>query len=135
MDDKKITVLLVEPMKKPEVIETGTELKDMQDIVEGLIEVITPFEDDVAIVANEEGKIMRLPPNRALCDDDKRIVDIIHGKFFITYAPIESESFESLPKDMQEKYAEKFKYPEQFLRTKKGIIAIPMKPAREDLAR
>ena len=135
MDDKKITVLLVEPMKKPKVIEIGTELEDMQDIVAGDIEMIMPFDDDIAIIVNAENKIIGLPPNRALYDEDRQIADIIQGNFFVAYAPAESESFESLPQDKIEKYQEKFKYPEQFLRTIHGIKAIPMKPLREELAR
>lgn len=38
--------------------------------------------------------------NRAIYSDDKEILDIIAGKFFIAYAPIESESFLSMPKDL-----------------------------------
>ena len=131
MDDKKITVLLVVPMKKPKVIEIGTELEDMQDIVDGDIERIMPFDDDIAIIVNAENKIIGLPPNRALYDEDRQIADIIQGNFFVAYAPAESESFQSLPQDMIEKY----RNPEGFLRTKKGITAVPMKPLREELAR
>lgn len=136
MNDKKITVILVEPMKKPEVIEIGTDLKDMQDIVDGNIEMVMPFEDeDIGLIANGEGKILELIPNRAIYEDNGQIQDIIRGNFLITYAPVESESFESLPKELQEKYVDKFKYPEQFLRTAKDIIVIPAKPVRENFER
>lgn len=135
MEDKKITVIMVEPMKKPEVIDIGTELEDMQEIVEGDIELIMPFEEDVAIITNGLNKILELPCNRAIRGEDGQVKDIIRGNFFIAYAPIESESFESLPKEKLEKYMEKFRYPEQFLRTVKGIKVIPMKPVREEMQR
>ena len=50
-----------------------------------------PRYDDVAIVCNEEGKLMRLPPSRAITDEDGRVMDVIAGLFFICYAPLESE--------------------------------------------
>ena len=62
-----------------------------------------PYDDVVAIICNEEGKMRGLPLNRAVYvqdNDKKEMVDIICGKFFICYAPPESESFQSLPDDM-----------------------------------
>ena len=73
-----------------------------------------PFDDEVAIVCNEEGKMNGAELNRAIYSNDKEILDIIAGKFFIAYAPIESESFLSMPKDLMKKYEDKFKYPEHF---------------------
>lgn len=48
--------LIVEPMKPPYVKEIGEELEDLQHEVGGYIEAIYPFEDEVAIICNEEGK-------------------------------------------------------------------------------
>lgn len=136
MNDKKITVILVEPMKKPEAMEIGTGLRVMQDVVDGKIEMVMPFEDgEIGLIANGEGKILELAPNRAIYGDNGQIQDIIRGKFLIVYAPVGSESFESMPEELQEKYMDKFKYPEQFLRTAKGIITVPVKPARETFER
>ena len=61
--------------------------------------------------------------------------DIICGKFFIAYAPFEAERFQSLPPDLAEKYREKFKYPERFMRVNNEIIAVPFKPVRADKER
>ena len=50
-------------------------------------------------------KMRGLPLNRAVYvqdNDKKEMVDIICGKFFICYAPPESESFQSLPDDTTE---------------------------------
>ena len=115
MNDSKIKVLLVEPEKYPKEIVIDDSLEAMQEVVGGDIEEYMPYDDDVAIICNEEGKMRGLPLNRAVYvqdNDKKEMVDIICGKFFICYAPPESESFQSLPDDMMKKYKEQFKYPE-----------------------
>ena len=123
MNDSKIKVLLVEPEKYPKEIEIDDSLEAMQEVVGGDIEEYMPFDDDVAIICNEEGKVRGLPLNRAVYvqdNDKKEVVDIICGKFFICYAPPESESFQSLPDDMIKKY-ENYKYMyETFVRQQIG---------------
>ena len=109
MNDSKIKVLLVEPEKYPKEIVIDDSLEAMQEVVGGDIEEYMPYDDDVAIICNEEGKMRGLPLNRAVYvqdNDKKEMVDIICGKFFICYAPPESESFQSLPDDMMKKYKE-----------------------------
>lgn len=55
--NEKITVLLVEPGKYPKPIEIEDTLEAMQEVVGGDIEEYMPFEDEVAIICNEEGKM------------------------------------------------------------------------------
>ena len=108
----------------------------MQQLVGGYIEEYMPFEDDVAIICNEEGTVNRLPLNRAVYDEhSKEMIEIIAGDFFIAYAPIESETFKSLPKDLEKKYSEKFKYPERFYKQNGQIKAYPVKPKEHDVER
>ena len=127
-----ITVLLVEPGKKPAVKEIGSSLEAMQAVVGGDIEEYMPFEDEVAIICNEEGKLNGLPLNRAIYDEKShQMLDIVAGTFFIAYAPIDSEKFKSLPKEMADKYTRRFKYPESYVKIGNEIKAIPIKPARE----
>ena len=76
-----------------------------------------------------------MPLNRAIYSDDKEMLDIIAGKFFICYAPFESEKFLSMPKELARKYEEKFKYPERFYKTSNGIEAKPYKPISKDMER
>lgn len=52
-----ITVLVVEPGKTPYVKEIDSGLVSLQSEVGGWIEAVYPFEDPVAIVCNEEGKL------------------------------------------------------------------------------
>ena len=132
----KISVLLIEPNKYPKMIEIDDTLEAMQKVVGGDIEEYMPFEDEVAIICNEEGKVNGLTPNRAVYDEHSReMQDIICGKFFVAYAPFEAEKFQSLPPDLAEKYREKFKYPERFMRVNDGIVAVPFKPVRADKER
>ena len=66
-------VLVVEPERRPEVREIDDSLKVMQEIVGGLIQPIYPFNDPVALVCNDEGKLMNLPMNRSLRDKNGQI--------------------------------------------------------------
>ena len=231
----KISVLLVEPNKYPKMIEIDDTLEAMQVVVGGDIEEYMPFEDEVAIICNEEGKVNGLTPNRAvygepqavemtfaemrsrfceaenegkehlsgyivftqdsfdkpydersrtygvssnnkafqsgmggysifgscldgtdpcvrldgymfgenawkiekcyMMEPSREMLDIICGKFFIAYAPFDAERFQSLPPDLAEKYREKFKYPERFMRVNNEIVAVPFKPVRADKER
>ena len=231
----KISVLLVEPNKYPKMIEIDDTLEAMQTVVGGDIEEYMPFEDEVAIICNEEGKVNGLTPNRAvygepqavemtfaemrsrfceaenegkehlsgyivftqdsfdkpydersrtygvssnnkafqsgmggysifgscldgtdpcvrldgymfgenaweiekcyMIEPSREMLDIICGKFFIAYAPFDAERFQSLPPDLAEKYREKFKYPERFMRVNNEIVAVPFKPVRADKER
>lgn len=230
-----ISVLLVQPGKYPKTVAIEDSLEAMQALVGGDIEEYMPFEDEVAIICNEEGKVNGLPLNRAIYAEEevdmrysemaqkfrevekngkhlegyivftedsftekyplesrtyavssdnkayrpnmggysiygtsldgtdknvrleaymaaekggkdgwkiercymkeREIIDIIAGDFFICHAPVSSEKLMSLPPDLTKKYAEKFRYPEKFVRTDDGIKAIPYKPIARDMER
>lgn len=124
MKELKLSVLLVEPGKCPKVIEIEDTLEAMQNIVGGDIEVYEPFDDEIAIVCNEEGKVKGLPLNRAIYSDRGELVDIIAGTFFVCYAPVDSEGFLNLPIELAEKYEEYFKEPESFNTEAGGVMVI-----------
>lgn len=234
-----ISVLLVEPNKYPKITRIEDSLEAMQKIVGGDIEEYMPFEDELAIICNDEGKLAGLPLNRAIyaepetvemsyqemtkrfreaennrgehltgyvvftedsfdkpyseesrtyvissnnkafqsgmggysiyascldgsdpcvrldgymsdehggengwkiekCymkENSREMLDIIFGQFFIAYAPIESENFQSLPKNLAEKYKEKFKYPERIAKVNGEIVAVPFKPKTKEAER
>ena len=235
----KISVLLVEPNKYPKMIEIDDTLEAMQEVVGGDIEEYMPFEDEVAIICNDESKMNGMLPNRAVyaepetvemsyqemtkrfreaennrgehltgyvvftedsfdkpyseesrtyvissnnkafqsgmggysiyascldgtdpclrldgymsaehggengwkiekCymkENSREMLDIIFGQFFIAYAPIESENFQSLPKNLAEKYKGKFKYPERITKVNGEIVAVPFKPKTKEAER
>lgn len=109
-------ILLVEPGEVPRQAEIDPSLKSMQRIVGGCIQAIYPFEESVALICNEEGKLSGLPLNRALrMPDTGEIYDIIAGTFFLCAAPAESESFCGLTEEQVERYSELFRTPEFFL--------------------
>ena len=105
-------VLIVEPNKKPYLEDIDSSLTSMQTIVQGMIQTIYPYEDMVAIVCNDEGKLIGLDLNRALKTESGELYDIIAGPFFI--CGLNTDSFTSLTDDLAVKYYEKFKYPEIF---------------------
>lgn len=49
-----ITVLLVKPKRKPEVVEIEDTLESLQKMVSGKIEVVYPFDDPVGLIMNED---------------------------------------------------------------------------------
>jgi hypothetical protein len=132
-EEKMIEVLVVRPGKTPETAMIGQSLESMQKVVDGLIESIMPFEDDVAIICNEEGKLLGMPLNRGLYDSNGNLQDIIAGTFFVALAPDDSEYFESLPPDKISKYFEMFKLPEMFMMFGGKIRGIKYEPEGEDI--
>ena len=109
-----IRVILCKPDERAMVVEMEDSLEAMQNMVGGLIEEYMPWDDEVTIICNDEGKMNGLPLNRGIKDEDGHLQDIIAGDFFICYAPIESERFLSMPPELEEKYLEKFELPEKF---------------------
>lgn len=66
-----ISVLLIQPGKYPKTVEIEDALEAMQALVDGDIEEYMPFDDEVAIICNEEGKIRGLPLNRAIYTEEE----------------------------------------------------------------
>ena len=75
-----IKVVLVEVNKSPVIHEIDNSLKGLQTIVGGYIESVSlpPYDRQLVLICNEEGKLIGLPPNRLLGND------VIMGTFFIT---------------------------------------------------
>ena len=69
-EEKKIKVVLLEPGKLARTAEIGTSIEDLQNAVDGLIEPFYPFEEQVCIVCNDEGKINGMLPNRSVKNKD-----------------------------------------------------------------
>lgn len=67
---KTIKVVLVEPGKLARTAEISATLEGMQAVVKGSIEPFYPFEEEVCIVCNEEGKITGMPLNRAVYSEE-----------------------------------------------------------------
>ena len=103
-------ILVIEPLKLPYVKEINGNLESMQQIVDGTIQAIYPFDNpEIALICNDDGKLIGLPLNRALYDKDGKLFDIIAGTFFVCSAPADSENFESLTDEQIKEYTERFK--------------------------
>lgn len=70
-----------------------------------------------------------------MLEKPREMMDIIAGDFFIAYAPIDAEKYQSLSPELAEKYRERFKFPEKFVRTSDGIEAIQYKPISKEMER
>ncbi len=134
-NEEMIRVILCKPNERAQVIEIEDSLEAMQETVGGWIEEYMPFEDEVAVVCNEEGKLMGLPLSRAITDEDGRLQDIIAGDFFLAYAPVNSEKFLSMPPELEKKYLEKFDLPESFRGDGRGVMVIRFDPVSVGMSR
>ena len=101
-------IVLVEPGKEAREAEITGSLREMQKLVGGLIQTMYPWEDPVALVCNDEGKILGLED-----------YDVIAGPFFI--CGIEGDHFCSLTEEQAKTYLEKFRQPELIYRNPVGI--------------
>ena len=124
-----IRVVLCEPGQTARIAEIGTELEDLQSAVGGYIETYYPFSEDVCIVCNDEGKLNGMSPCRAIFGEEREVVDIIFGPFFI--CDCSKPEFGSLTEEQLERYCDMFRYPERYYRAGGAIIAEPYAPARE----
>jgi len=118
--EKSIRVLIVEPMEPPRVELIPNTLEAKQGIVGGLIQAIYPYPDNVAVVCNDEGKLIGLPLNRRIGHD------IIAGNFIVCGVDNRNASFSSLTEAQVKRYQEKFSNIELFIgvKTKPSIKGV-----------
>lgn len=129
---EKMTVLVVEPMKEPYVKEIDPDLHSLQAEVGGDIGATYPYSDPVALVCNDEGKLIGLDLNRGLRDEDGEIYDIVAGTFLVV--GLGEEDFASLSPELIQKYTEQFKTPERFMQINGNIVVLPVPAEKQDLA-
>jgi len=119
-----VRVLIVEPERKPVVREIDDTLEAMQKVVGGWIQALYPFEEPVALVANDEGKLLGLPMNRGLRDEDGSLYDIVFGTFFI--CGLSEENFASLTDEQIQKFQTIFAIPEIFVTFDGHLMILPI---------
>lgn len=121
-NETEIRVLVVAPGKKPEVKTISRELESLQGIVGGYIEAVYPWEDEAAIICNEEGKVLGMDFNRALCDETGDVYDVVAGTFII--AGTGDCAFTSLTDEQVEKYEKMYHCPQQFVRIDGRLVVL-----------
>ena len=111
-----IKVLYVEPMSEPRIMEVESTVKSLQSLVGGYIQALYPWEDEVAVLCDDEGKFKHYLLNRAIETDKGEIYDVIAGNFLIV--GLRSNNFASLSAEHIVKYRKKFSNPEVFIKTR-----------------
>ena len=106
MDNEKISVLVVEPEKKPYAKEISSGLSSLQHEVGGYIQAVYPYEEPVALICDEEAKLKGSELNRVLRDEDGKIYDVIAGTFLIV--GLGEDDFTSLTPEHMKQFKEKF---------------------------
>ena len=119
-------ILIVEPYHHPRRAEIPHKLEAMHKIVGGYIQAIYPFDDPVALVCDDEGKLKGYPLNRYIPR-----TDIIAGTFFV--CGLSEEDFTDLPDALADKYEKLFYYPQIFVRTPNGIILAISEDGRKEI--
>lgn len=114
-----MNVLVVEPGVAPYEKEVNG-LKEMQATVGGLITVIYPYEEQVAIVSNDESILEGMPFNRSV----EGGYGGIFGTFFV--CGLGEEDFCSLPPEQMERFKKKF-HQAEILVGAKGNTPITLK--------
>ena len=97
-----MTVLMVEPGYAPYEKTIPNTLEAKQELVGGLITAIYPYEEMVAIVANDEGILLNMEFNRSV----EGGYGGVFGSFFV--CGLTEDDFCSLPPDQMERFKKKF---------------------------
>lgn len=112
-------ILIVEPGKHPRETDIDGSLESLQKTVGGYIQAIYPFEDEVAVICDDEAKLKSDTQwNRILPETH----DVIKGTFFI--AGLGKEDFTDLSAELTEKYKQRFWNIELFIPTPNGLMPI-----------
>lgn len=124
-NENTLSVLKIAPGQYPQQVEIDNDLKALQEAVGGFIGASYPFADDpVAIVYNDDGKLMGLPLNRALRDEDGQMYDAVAGTFLVV--GLGEEDFVSLSPELAQKYEQLFHQPEAFLKLGNRLLVLPV---------
>ena len=127
-----MTVLVVEPLKEPYVKEIASGYKSIQAEVNGTFQAVYPYADPVALVCNDEGKLLGMDLNRGLRDDTGSLYDIVAGTFLVV--GLGEENFVSLPPKLIQKYTEQFRTPELFVPRDGKLVVLPVQEQAQEKA-
>ena len=123
-NENTLSVLKIAPGQYPQQVEIDNNLKALQEAVGGTIAAVYPFADPVAIICNDDGKLMGLPLNRALRDENGEMYDAIAGDFLVV--GLGEEDFASLTPELAQKYEQLFHQPEAFLKLGNRLLVLPV---------
>lgn len=125
---EQMTVLMVEPGYAPYEKTIPNTLEAKQELVGGLITAIYPYEEMVAIVANDEGILLNMEFNRSV----EGGYGGVFGSFFV--CGLTEDDFCSLPPDQMERFKKKFRKAEILLGVRgNDLITLKVEPKQKDL--
>ena len=125
---EQMTVLMVEPGYVPYERTIPNTLEAKQELVGGLITAIYPYEEMVAIVANDEGILLGMDFNRSV----EGGYGGVFGPFFV--CGLTEDDFCSLPPDQMERFKKKFHKAELLLGVRgNDLITLKVEPKQKDL--
>lgn len=129
LKENTIKVVLCEPGKFAKVSEITNTLEGLQAAVKGDIEAFYPFDEQVCIICNEEGKFNGMSANRAVFGEDREIMDVIFGPFII--CDCSGRDFGSLNSEQLERFTKQFHNPERLISINGKILSVPYNPQPE----
>ena len=125
---EQMTVLMVEPGYAPYEKTIPNTLEAKQELVGGLITAIYPYEEMVAIIANDEGILLNMEFNRSV----EGGYGGVFGSFFV--CGLTEDDFCSLPPDQMERFKKKFHKAEILLGVRgNDLITLKVESKQKDL--
>lgn len=86
----------------------------------------------MALVCNNEGKLLGMELNRGLRDDTGNLYDIVAGTFLVV--GLGEEDFTSLSPELIQKYTEQFRTPELFIPRDGKLVVLPVPEQAQEKA-
>ena len=84
--------IVIKPGKYAQIEDIDPTYSTLRSLVGGNIEMTYPFEDEyLAVISNEESKLLDLPPNRAARRTDGTVADIYCGTMVVVALAPEGE--------------------------------------------
>ena len=84
--------IIIKPGKFARIEDIDPTYTELRTLVGGNIEMTYPFEDEyLAVISNEESKLLDLPPNRAVRRNDGSVADIYCGTMVVVALAPEGE--------------------------------------------
>ena len=88
----KLKAIVIKPGKFVRLTDIDPTYSTLRTLVGGNIEMTYPFEDEyLAVISNEEAKLLDLPPNRAARRADGSVADIYCGTMVVVALAPEGE--------------------------------------------
>lgn len=107
-EENLIKVLLVEPFNKPKMITIENNYQAISEIICGDVDEYMPFEDNVALLCNADGKRLSLSASHTVTDIETGKTELIYGSFILVCTSKFDTEYHSLDDDLIDKYMDLF---------------------------